>query len=89
VDRHKGVYPDLKPSDFEITFDGPQSIGRVYRCEHGSDRGCWFWSMTVVHPGPPFRERSGIETRRGEAARRVVETYERLLARSRDEPASR
>jgi hypothetical protein len=40
--------------------------------------------MTVVRPNPRITfQTSGTEARRGDAGRRVVEAYERLLARER------
>jgi hypothetical protein len=37
--------------------------------------------MTIVRPGPrPGFPTNGTEARRGDAGRRVVEAYERLLA---------
>jgi hypothetical protein len=43
----------------------------------------WFWTMTALRPGPRITfPTSGTEARRGDAGRRVVEAYERLLAQA-------
>jgi hypothetical protein len=61
-------------------FDEVAYIGRVYQVPHGSEKGLWIWSMTVVLPGPRFTHvTSGRESTRGDAGRRVVECYERML----------
>jgi hypothetical protein len=66
--------PKAWNDDF-VAFDGDVVIGRVIQAASGSDRGSWTWSMTVDVPGPRFTMRSGVEARRGDAARRVVEVY--------------
>ena len=71
-------------NDDFVAFDGDVVIGRVLQGTGGPDRGSWTWSVTVDLPGPRLTARSG-ETRRGDAARRVVEAYEKLL-RSRRAP---
>jgi hypothetical protein len=73
--------PDGVPEDFQA-LDGDEIVGRVYQIPHGPERGLWFWTMTVVRPGPRITfPRSGTEARRGDAGRRVVEAYERLMRR--------
>ncbi|HEV2557212.1 MAG TPA: hypothetical protein VGU45_01165 [Microvirga sp.] len=67
-------------NDF-VAYDGETQIGRVHNHAAGADAGLWLWSMTLVLPGPPFVYRSGREEKRGDAARRVVEAYERMMAR--------
>jgi hypothetical protein len=85
--RSADLYPDAgyPPTDF-VAFDGEEIIGRVYRIRHGTEQGLWFWSMTVSLPGPAFNARSGTEAHRGEAGRRVIEAYQRMLARVRKAP---
>jgi|tagenome__1003787_1003787.scaffolds.fasta_scaffold20764338_2 hypothetical protein len=79
--RHCDVYPDLPPSDLDwVAFDGDQIIGRVMQYQHGKEQGRWLWSKTVLRPGTA-EINSGTTESRGEAGRRVVEAYERLLAR--------
>jgi hypothetical protein len=52
----------------------------VYQHPHGPQAGLWFWTMTTVRPGPRVAfPTNGTEARRGDAGRRVVEAYERLL----------
>ncbi len=65
-----------------VAFDGGVQIDRVHRRAAGSDAGLWTWSMTLMLPGPPFVYRSGQEEKRGDAARRVVKAYERMIART-------
>jgi hypothetical protein len=78
--RTSDAFPDLDRSDKDFTaFAGNKVIGRVYQFEAGPEQGIWFWSMTADRPGPRFAGRSGREGRRGDAGRRVVEAYERLL----------
>jgi hypothetical protein len=75
--RPKGPTPDY------TALDGATVVGRVYRIDGGPEQGLWFWSMTAHRPGPrPQILTSGKEARRGDAGRRVVEAYERLLAGS-------
>ena len=51
------------------------------RIPTGPERGLWFWTITALRPGPRITfPTSGTEARRGDAGRRVVEAYERLLA---------
>jgi hypothetical protein len=72
--------PDGLPEDFRA-LDGDEIVGRVYQIPPGPQAGLWFWTMTAVRPGPRLPPpTSGTEARRGEAGRRVVEAYERLLA---------
>jgi hypothetical protein len=50
------------------------------RIPTGPERGLWFWTITALRPGPRITfPTSGTEARRGDADRRVVEAYERLL----------
>ena len=78
--RTSDAFPDLDRSDKDFTaFAGDKVIGRVYQFEAGPEAGIWFWSMTADRLGPRFADRSGREGRRGDAGRRVVDAYERLL----------
>jgi hypothetical protein len=71
--------PEGVPEDLQA-LDGDEIVGRVYRIPLGPERGLWFWTMTVVRPGPRVTfPTNGTEARRGDAGRRVVEAYERLL----------
>ena len=44
-----------------------KDIGVVKWIESGPDKG-WLWSMTRVHPGRPFLDRSSMEKTRRDAA---------------------
>jgi hypothetical protein len=81
--RTRDVFPALDGLAHDYTaLDGEAVVGRVYRIEGGPGQGLWFWSMTAHRPGPrPPIPTDGREARRGAAGRRVVEAYERLLAR--------
>ncbi len=82
--RSADLYPEAGYPDTDyVAFDGEEIIGSVYRIRHGIQEGLWFWSMTADRPGPAFTARDGTEARRGDADRRVVEAYERLLRRTR------
>ena len=71
--------PDGVPEDFQA-LDGDEIVGRVYQIPLGPERGLWFWTMTALRPGPRLPPPThGTEARRGDAGRRVVEAYERLL----------
>jgi hypothetical protein len=71
--------PGGVPEDFQA-LDGDEIVGRVYQIPHGPQAELWLWTMTAVRPGPRLPvPRSGTEARRGDAGRRVVEAYERLL----------
>jgi hypothetical protein len=68
------------PEDFQA-LNGDEIVGRVYQYPHGPQAGLWFWTMTAVRPGPRLAfPTNGTEARRGDAGRRVVEAYERLLS---------
>jgi hypothetical protein len=72
--------PDGIAEDFQA-LDGDAIVGRVYQIPTGPQAGLWFWTMTVVRPGPRVTfPTNGTEARRGDAGRRVVEAYERLIA---------
>jgi hypothetical protein len=74
--------PDGLPEDFQA-LDGDEIVGRVYQIPHGPEQGLWFWTMTVVRPGPPIAfPTNGTEAHRSDAGRRVVEVYEKLLQRN-------
>ena len=71
--RHSDVYRELAPSNTDwIAFDGDRSVGRVYQFKAGTEKGLWFWTMTVTGPGEPVMPSSGRAQTRGEAARAVV-----------------
>ena len=66
--------------DFQA-LDDDEIVGRVDQSPHGPEQGLWFWTMTALRPGPRLPPPThGTEARRGNAGRRVVEAYERLLA---------
>jgi hypothetical protein len=70
---------DGLPEDFRA-LDRNKIVGRVYQIPHGPERGLWVWIMTAVRPGPRLpHPTNGREARCGDAGRRVVEAYERLL----------
>ena len=80
------TWPAEPPQPDFAALDGETIIGRVYQYPHGPEKGLWFWSMTASRPGPRFLGRiSGVEEKRGEAGRRVVEAYHALLAKAHAE----
>jgi hypothetical protein len=54
--------PDGLLEDFRA-LNGDEIVGRVYQIPHGPQSGLWFWTMTVVRPGP----RVGFPTNVGPA----------------------
>ena len=80
--RTSDLYPDLESSSTDFTaLDRDEPVGRVHQVQHGTEAGLLLWSKTVDLPGPRFTNRQGLEPSRGEAGRRVVEAYERLMSR--------
>jgi hypothetical protein len=74
--------PNGLPKGFGA-LDGNEIVGRVYEIPHGPQAGLWLRTMIVVRPRPRITfPTSGTEARRGNAGRRVVEAYERLLRRN-------
>ena len=70
-----------------VALDGDgEDIGVVKWIESGPDKG-WLWSMTRVHPGKPFLDRSGMEKTRKEAALALVGGYRAFLKWYRIEDA--
>src|ERR1041385_2605815 len=68
-------------------FDGELLVGRVFQYEDGSQKGLWFWTLSVEHPNTSFPgPTSGVEQGRGEAGRRVVEAYQAVLEQGRATP---
>ena len=68
-------YPDIAVPDDFIAMDGDIEVGLVKLVESGPDRG-WFWSLTLVHPGPAFRlPTNGQCATRGEAVSELRECY--------------
>ena len=62
-------------------------MGRVYQILRGQQAGPWFWTVAVVRPGPRVTvPANGIEARRGDASRRVIEVYERLERLRKGDP---
>ncbi len=56
------------------------SIGNVHQVPAGPEGGLWAWSMTTVLPSPRFPfPISGKKSSRGDARRRVIECYKRML----------
>src|SRR3954467_13300897 len=75
------TWPNEPPKPGFATLDGERVVGRVYQYPHGPQQGLWFWTMTISLPGPRFLGPiSGVEEKRGDAGRRVVEAYHALLA---------
>ena len=67
------------PEDFRAS-NGDEVVGRVYQIPHGPGQGLWFWTMTATRPGPRITfATNGRVAHRGDAGRRVVEAYEKLL----------
>lgn len=61
--------------------EGAEYIGTIDLIESGPQEGQWSWSMTVSLPGPRFGgATNGVEGRRGDAARRVIEAYRAYMA---------
>jgi hypothetical protein len=58
-----------------------QYVGGVHQEPHGPQAGTWSWSVTATFPGPrcPYAT-SGREPTRNEAGRKVMETYQRMVA---------
>ena len=80
---HHEVYPKLPPEQDFLAFDeaSEESIGRVDIEKHGANVGRWRWSMYAhSHTGKVPFQTHGHEDSRGDASRRVVEAYKRLLA---------
>lgn len=64
----------------EATSEVDKYIGGVQREENGPQQGTWFWTVAASFPGPIFPcLASGNEAERGDAGRRVAESYERML----------
>ena len=79
---HHEVYPELPPEHDFIAFDeeSEDSIGRVHLMKHSEQRGRWCWSMFALsNTGRVPFEIYGYEDKRGDAGRRVVEAYRRLI----------
>jgi hypothetical protein len=71
--------PDGVPEDFRA-LDGNEIVGRVRQIPTRPERGLWFWTMTALRPVPRIAcPTNGMEARHGDAGRRVVEAYERLI----------
>jgi len=72
--------PEVRfPRTFPLTGDEP--IGNVHLVRGGPQDGMWQWSMTVALPGPYYSaERSGKAATRGEAGRKVIESYRHYLS---------
>lgn len=84
---HHEVHPELPPDQDLIAFDGEKDIGRVYCMQHSVRSGWWSWSM-YAHSNTgrvPFLT-WGVEEKRGDAGRRVVEAYRLLLAHNEHHP---
>ncbi len=84
---HHEVHPELAPDQDFIAYDGERDIGRVYLMTHSQQAGRWSWSM-YAHSSTgrvPFLT-WGVEERRGDAGRRVVEFYRLLLAHNERRP---
>jgi hypothetical protein len=76
------AFPKHPPGDADfVALDGELLVGRVYRIGQGTDRGQWLWTMLVDLPSPRITPRNGTAPTRGEAGRKVIEAYERLLSR--------
>jgi hypothetical protein len=65
-------------------LDSDEIVGRVSQYGQGLQSGFWFWTTTAVRRGPRVAfPTNGMEARRGDAGRRVVKAYEKLLARTK------
>jgi len=49
-----------------VALDKDRSIGRLYQFEAGTEKGLWFWTMTVSGPGVRIMPSSGRVQTRGE-----------------------
>ena len=86
---HHEVHPELPPEQDFLAFDeeSEADVGRVYFMTHSGQDGRWFWPMyaqSTTGRGP--FETYGHEDSRGDAGRRVVEAYKRLLAHNEQHP---
>jgi hypothetical protein len=86
---HHEVSPELPRAPDFLAFDEAtdESIGRVCLEKQSTNTGRWRWSM-FAHSNTgrvPF-ETHGYEDSRGEAGRRVVEAYRKLLAHNEQHP---
>jgi hypothetical protein len=82
--RHE-VYRDRAPAHDYLAFEGERVIGRMFQITHAGNAGKWLWTVMATGTGDlPDGPPSGVEARRDDAVRRLVEAYERLVAR-RDE----
>jgi hypothetical protein len=65
---------DPNKPDRESNSQWKTYIGSIHQVLDGPEGGLWMWSMTVSLAGPMFSfPRSGKETARKEAGRRLVE----------------
>jgi hypothetical protein len=79
---HAGDATDFTAIDPERPgSEQEQYIGRVYQFRDGPEKRIWFWTMMVSHPGPRFPfPNQDREQKRGDAGRRVIETYRRMTS---------
>ncbi len=86
---HHELYPELPRAPDFLAFDEGtgKSIGRVFQMSYHIVAGSWRWSMYAhsITGRVPF-ETSDYEMSRGDAGRRVVEAYKRLLAHNEQHP---
>lgn len=80
--RHE-VYRDCASAPDYLAFEGERIIGRMFQITHAGNAGQWLWTIMAtgigeLPDGPPC----GVEPRKMEAELRLVEAYERLVARS-------
>ncbi len=86
---HHEVHPELPPGPDFLAFDEAtdKDVGRVYEMSHYVVAGAWRWSMYAhSHTGRVPFVTHGHEDSRGDAGRRVVEAYRRLLAHNEQHP---
>ncbi len=86
---HHEVYPKLPREPDFLAFGEAteESIGRVYIEKHSANVGRWRWSLFAhSHTGRVPFETHGHEDSRGDAGRRVVEAYRKLLAHNEQHP---
>ena len=86
---HHEVYPELPRKPDFLAFDEAtdKDVGRVCEMIQYVLAGSWRWSMYArSHTGRVPFETHGYAESRGQAGRRVVEAYKRLLAHNEQHP---
>ncbi len=86
---HQEVYPKFTAEqDFLAFVEGRErSTGRVFLMKHSTQAGRWLWSMFAhLTTGAALFPITGYADTSGDAERRVVEAYRKLLAHNERHP---